>query len=418
MTAHSDTKQAVLQAVYEDNLGLPRSSHGKRRAPEREHTGDAAIEPSQRLAGNYRTMLVSLALVIALLGWTFFAVSPAPLMADETSVDETSAVEPLTDSLPTTAVALSRITPGVEPPMRLWREVAAPFAADQSLGGGVDQYDQMLSQLSIPMADLFDLNVHTIVIDPGHGGNDPGAVGSQGFLEKDITLDIANRLREKLERSSRYRVLLTREDDSKVKLKDRVAYAKANHADLFISVHINSVPQQAGSVNYVETYYFGPHSDQSTLELARRENRDSDYMIGDFQRIISRIGNTLKTEESAQLASAIHTQLYTNLKTHSGSLLDAGAKPGPFLVLLGVEVPSVLVEVSCISNKAEEARLGTAEYRDSVAQYLESGIIQYLQQRSTDNKTDGVISEHVEEQEGKDVSRGDRSGNFPVGGVG
>jgi N-acetylmuramoyl-L-alanine amidase len=249
------------------------------------------------------------------------------------------------------------------------------------------------------VANLFDLKVQTIVIDPGHGGRDPGAVGHGGLKEKDIALDIARRLRDKLLVAGNYRVLLTREDDSLVRLKERVAFAKQSQADLFISIHINSVPEHAGPLNYVETYYFGPHADQRTLDLAEKENRDSDYAMGDFRAIIARIGDTLKTEESARLAAAIHERLYTNLKRHSSDILDAGAKTGPFVVLLGVEVPSVLVEVSCISNETEADRLNTPSYRDSVAGYLEMGVVEYLNQRTARVKSDGVSTPYVAQQD-------------------
>ena len=257
----------------------------------------------------------------------------------------------------------------------------------------------MLTSLGMPMADLFNLKVQTIVIDPGHGGIDPGATGQRGLKEKDVTLDIARRLRDKLAASGDYRVLLTREQDRKVFLKERVAFAKKNRADLFISIHINSLPPGSESVNYVETYYFGPHTDQRSLDLAEKENHDSDYVMGEFREVIARIGDTLKTEESRELASSIHTNLFNDLKRRNRDLIDAGSKTGPFMVLLGVEVPSVLVEVSCISNKAEEARLGRPEYRDSVADFLEAGIVEYLQRRTYPETIEGGKTQNVAQQE-------------------
>jgi N-acetylmuramoyl-L-alanine amidase len=153
-------------------------------------------------------------------------------------------------------------------------------------------------------------------------------------------------------------------------------------------------------VNYVETYYFGQHTDKRSLELAEKENHDSDYAMGDFREVIARIGDTLKTEESKELANAIHGRLYSSLKKRNRSLLDAGSKTGPFVVLLGVEVPSVLVEVSCISNKAEETRLSKPEYRDDVAGFLKTGIVEYLEQRGYRRSVEGGKIEHVAKQEG------------------
>ena len=217
---------------------------------------------------------------------------------------------------------------------------------------------------------------------------------------EDVALDIARRLRDKLVMAGNYRVLLTREKDRKVFLKERVAFAKDNRADLFISIHINSLPAEAASVNYVETYYFGPHTDQRSLELAEKENHDSDYAMGDFREVIARIGDTLKTEESKELANAIHGRLYSSLKRRNRNLIDAGSKTGPFVVLLGVEVPSVLVEVSCISNKAEETRLSKPEYRDDVAGFLKTGIVEYLEQRGYRRSVEGGKIQHVAKQEG------------------
>ena len=285
--------------------------------------------------------------------------------------------------------------PESEQPSRLEPAQAIKDAALVTTG----HYDSMLTSLGMPMADLFNLKVQTIVIDPGHGGIDPGATGQRGLKEKDVTLDIARRLRDKLAASGDYRVLLTREQDRKVFLKERVAFAKKNRADLFISIHINSLPPGAGSLNYVETYYFGPHTDQRSLDLAEKENHDSDYVMGEFREVIAKIGDTLKTEESKQLASSIHTNLFNDLKRRNRDLIDAGSKTGPFMVLLGVEVPSVLVEVSCISNKAEEARLSRPEYRDSVADFLEAGIVEYLQRRAYPGTIEGGKRQNVAQQE-------------------
>jgi N-acetylmuramoyl-L-alanine amidase len=260
-------------------------------------------------------------------------------------------------------------------------------------------YDAMLASLGVPMADLFNLKVQTIVIDPGHGGIDPGATGQRGLKEKDVTLDIARRLRDKLAASGDYRVLLTREEDRKVFLKERVAFAKTNQADLFISIHINSLPPGAEAVNYLETYYFGPHADQRSLELAEKENRESDYAMGDFRGVIARIGDTLKTQESRDLADSIHRHLFSDLKRINHGFSDAGSKTGPFMVLLGVDVPSVLVEVSCISNKAEETRLGRPEYRDKVADFLKSGIVEYLERRPSPGTIQKGKTQYVVKQE-------------------
>jgi N-acetylmuramoyl-L-alanine amidase len=391
VNAHTDTKRTVLRGVYEDNLGIPRSSTGKGRsrfAPEPQ----PAREPSGRQG---RLFLIALLGLVVLLGINFrMIVSLDGLGPVAMQINGKQTRRPAAALGPAQTGGGANTVP--DPDLLNDTEI---MQLVESSGGTTEQYDTMLSHLGMPMADLFGLKVQTIVIDPGHGGIDPGATGHQGLREKDVVLDIARRLRDKLAQDGNYRVLLTRERDTKVYLKQRVAFARENHADLFISLHINSLPVAAGPVNYVETYYFGPHQDQRSLELAEKENRDSDYVLGDFRKIIARIGDTLKTEESEQLAGSIHRHLYDSLKQYSSGLMDAGAKTGPFVVLLGVDVPSVLVEISCISNKAEETRLSTSGYRDSVAGFLKAGIVGYLERRTQRINTEGGNLANVVTQE-------------------
>ena len=390
MSQHSDIKRAVLRGVYEDNAGISRSVH----RPGQSNIVAAAQVPAQRSRYRGRVILVALLAVLALIGVNFRLVTvdgSGPIAMQVVKTQPLQLPEaPLSVLLKPENDVLES-----EQPSRLEPAQAIKDAALVTTG----HYDSMLTSLGMPMADLFNLKVQTIVIDPGHGGIDPGATGQQGLKEKDVTLDIARRLRDKLAASGDYRVLLTREQDRKVFLKERVAFAKKNRADLFISIHINSLPPGSGSMNYVETYYFGPHTDQRSLDLAEKENHDSDYAMGDFREVIARIGDTLKTEESKELAGSIHTHLFNDLKRRNRDLIDAGSKTGPFMVLLGVEVPSVLVEVSCISNKAEEARLSRPEYRDSVADFLEAGIVEYLQRRAYPGTIEGGNAQNVAQQE-------------------
>jgi N-acetylmuramoyl-L-alanine amidase len=137
------------------------------------------------------------------------------------------------------------------------------------------------------------------------------------------------------------------------------------------------------SDNLVETFYFGPQADKRILELAEKENAGSGYAVADFRQVIERISDTLKTQESKDLAALLHRQLYTNLKRENRQLSNAGIKTAPFVVLLGSDVPSVLAEVSCLSNEREARNLETPEYRDKVAGYLRDGILEYLDQQRT-----------------------------------
>jgi N-acetylmuramoyl-L-alanine amidase len=391
MSRHSDIKKAVLRGVYEDNAGIPRSVH----RPGQSGVVAVAQGPAPRPGYLGRVLLVVVLALVTLFGVNFRLVTidgsgPIAMQVVKKQPLPVPAIPMSMLPGPVDDPALESERPSSLEPARVLKDAALITTR---------HYDAMLTGLGMPMADLFNLRVQTIVIDPGHGGIDPGATGQQGLKEKDVVLDIARRLRDKLVAYGDYRVLLTREQDRKVFLKERVAFAKKNRADLFISIHINSLPPGGGSLNYVETYYFGPHTDQRSLDLAEKENHDSDYVMGDFREVIARIGDTLKTEESKELASSIHTHLFNDLKRRNRDLIDAGSKTGPFMVLLGVEVPSVLVEVSCISNKAEESRLSRPEYRDSVADFLEAGIVEYLQRRAYPGTIEGGKTQNVAKQE-------------------
>lgn len=240
-------------------------------------------------------------------------------------------------------------------------------------------YGLLLNSERVRVSSVFGLDVQTIVIDPGHGGKDPGAVGSLGTSEKDIVLDIGLRLRDALTGSGRYTVVMTRSRDEFISLADRVNVANAGRTDLFISLHVNAIPQK--EYNVTETYYFGPPTDKYTLRLAEQENRGSEIQAGDFKNMIKKIGDTMKEQESALLAASIQKSLYTNMKKYDRTISDNGIKIAPFVVLLGVDAPSVLVEISCITKKDEEANLKKTEYRQRIASFIREGVTSYLEQR-------------------------------------
>lgn len=230
----------------------------------------------------------------------------------------------------------------------------------------------------ISIAKVFGLKVKRIMIDPGHGGSDPGTSGIIGTKEKDVALDIAKRLKSRLERYN-YEVLMTRQEDKTVSLQKRVELANSSMVDLFISIHLNYLPTRPA--NIIETYYFGLSSDEEVLKLAEKENTDSPYGHGEFKNVLERVNSTMKYEESHRLADSIQRSLFTNIKRIDSEVMDFGIKRAPFVVLLGVEMPSVLVEVSCLSNKVEELRLNTWNYREKIAHYIEVGILNYLRNK-------------------------------------
>ncbi|NOZ54558.1 MAG: N-acetylmuramoyl-L-alanine amidase [Gammaproteobacteria bacterium] len=293
------------------------------------------------------------------------------------------------------AALLAPVLPHERPVIENFKPVSLPNASSPSLPGlFVDEgvFEDLeafelrqatvtpenyhaLAGAGIPLAQLFGLNVKTIVIDPGHGGKDPGAVGASVY-EKDIALDVAKRLRDRLLEYEGYRVLMTREVDETMALNDRVNFANANSADLFISIHVNYFPGDQKS--FIETYYFGPTDDSKIAELAARENNNSHYPYAEFKEIILKIGDTLKSQESKQLAYAVQRNLHKQMHKIDKGTRDHGIKAAPFVVLLGLDAPGILAEVSCLCNRDEEQRLKTSEHRESIASFLEKGIVTYL----------------------------------------
>jgi len=229
---------------------------------------------------------------------------------------------------------------------------------------------------SVNFARLFGLRVNTIVIDPGHGGKDPGAVTDDGNFEKDIVLALALKLRERLMLRGNYTVLLTRHGDQSVALQQRVEYANSQNADLFISLHLNSFPSQ--TKNFIETYYFGNSDDEQVTRLAELENAESHYHYAEFNHMIQHISDTMKFQESKRLAEFVQQSLYANVKRFDRSTANHGIKPGPFVVLLGLKSPAILAEVANLTSHGVEKRLKSSEYQDRIAKFLENGIVNYL----------------------------------------
>lgn len=264
---------------------------------------------------------------------------------------------------------------------------ARPAGPDRAAGPGAPALDpaDFTVARGLPLSRAFDLGVKTILLDPGHGGDDTGAIGRGGTREKDVALDIAQRLRRRLQAHGPLEVLLTRDADQTLPLAERVALAHANRADLFVSIHLNFLPNKP--INIVETFYFGPGTDAAALELARRENSGATPGMSELRQIIERMETQLRREESPRLAKAIQESLYRNSRRVDAGVIDHGTKRGPFVVLNQAEVPAVLAEVSCLSNAAEEARLATAEHRENIAAYLESGILAYLRNGETTHES-------------------------------
>jgi N-acetylmuramoyl-L-alanine amidase len=216
----------------------------------------------------------------------------------------------------------------------------------------------------------------TIVIDPGHGGKDPGARGQRGTEEKDITLKVALKLRDLLSRQAGVRVLMTRERDQFVELEDRAKFANGQEADLFVSIHVNSHPQR--SVKGIEIYHFGEAKDQRALEVAARENGTPLNSTGvGWEYLVADLLTAKKIEASLELAWSAKEAMVTNLNGHY-ALVDHGVKTAPFYVLRFTSMPSILAEIAYISNSAEEELLRTGLFTTRVAEALEEGVNTFL----------------------------------------
>lgn len=226
---------------------------------------------------------------------------------------------------------------------------------------------------------LFQLGVTTIVIDPGHGGADPGALNHQGLTEKEITLDVALRLKGLLE-GARFKVEMTRSRDETVSLKDRALFANERRGDLFVSIHVNAVPRPESRL--VETYYLGPSDDRRVMELAGTENRGSGYTMSNFKKLLEGIYADVRQSESRTFAQAVQKELFEGLRKGNPALENHGVKSAPFVVLIATEMPGILAEVSCISNEAEARNLAHAEYRQTIARALFEGLNSYAAERT------------------------------------
>ncbi len=220
------------------------------------------------------------------------------------------------------------------------------------------------------------LKIGKIVIDPGHGGHDTGTIGPNGLEEKDLVLDVSLRLGKLLASRLGAQVVFTRKDDTFIPLEDRTAIANHEAADLFVSVHANSSrdPDARG----VETYYLNFTSSPDALEVAARENAVSEKSIHELQDLVKKIALKEKIEESHEFAGDVESALHAGLAVKNPGLRDRGVKKAPFIVLIGANMPSILAEISFVSNPGDERRLKTPEYRQKIAESLYRGIAKYV----------------------------------------
>jgi len=220
------------------------------------------------------------------------------------------------------------------------------------------------------------LKIGRIVVDAGHGGHDSGTLGPGGIQEKDVVLDVALRLGKLLRQRMGSEVIYTRDDDTFIPLEERTAIANKSQADLFISVHANSSgdPTARG----VETYYLNFTTSPDALEVAARENAVSDESIHELSGLVKKITLKDKIDESREFAANVDTALYAGLERGNPGLRDRGVKKAPFVVLIGANMPSILAEISFLTNPDDAAQLHDPQYRERIAESLYRGVAKYV----------------------------------------
>jgi len=221
------------------------------------------------------------------------------------------------------------------------------------------------------------LGIGRIVIDAGHGGHDSGTLGVDGIEEKDVVLDVALRLGKLLHDRLGAEIIYTRSDDTFIPLETRTAIANKAQADLFLSIHANSSSDL--TARGVETYYLNFTSDPSALDVAARENAVSGESIHQLSSLVKKIALKDKIDESREFASDVEGSLYTGLERGNGGLKDRGVKKAPFVVLIGANMPSILAEISFITNPRDATQLRQPDYRERVAESLFRGVAKYEQ---------------------------------------
>jgi len=227
-----------------------------------------------------------------------------------------------------------------------------------------------------PLASKPAAPVKTIVIDPGHGGKDPGTIGRHGTTEKDVTLKIGLLLKDLLGTLPNTRVLMTRERDTFIELEDRAKFANGKEADLFISIHVNSHPHKG--IRGLEIYHFGEAKDQRALEVAARENGTPLNNTGvGWEYLVADLLTSKKIEQSLELAWTAKQAMVSNLNGRY-STIDHGVKTAPFYVLRFTTMPSILAEIAFMSNPAEEEQMRTQAFLSHIAESIFQGVKTYL----------------------------------------
>ena len=234
----------------------------------------------------------------------------------------------------------------------------------------------------VSISQQFGLKVRRIVLDAGHGGHDTGAVGPSGVREKDVTLAIAKKVREKLMAAlPDLEVVMTRDGDKFVELSERTKMANDTGADLFISIHANANPSR--KVRGVETYYLNITHDRYSIRLAARENaaHGDESSISDLQYILADLAMKSNVDDSIRLGRQVQSSVVGSLRNQYSDVQDLGLKHALFAVLIGARMPAILIETSFVSNRVEEKRLRSGQYQEALANGIVQGVRKFMEER-------------------------------------
>ncbi len=230
---------------------------------------------------------------------------------------------------------------------------------------------------SISLARQLGLGARRIVIDAGHGGHDPGTIGPRGLQEKELVLDVAQRLARLVRSELKAEVVMTRDGDIFIPLEERTAIANSKGADLFLSIHANASPNRRA--RGIETYFLNFARNAHAEGVAARENAISAATLKDLQGLVKAITLNSKIDESRDFAATVQESLVAGLRPHDATVQDRGVHTAPFYVLIGANMPSILAEIAFVSNPDEERKLRDHDYRDRIARSLLLGVTRYLE---------------------------------------
>lgn len=269
-------------------------------------------------------------------------------------------------------VATSYAPVGAEPKV-VAASLAPPKPADVNSVGGQS------------LIRALGLKIGRVVIDPGHGGHDPGMTGPSGLREKDVVLDISMRLAKLIEDELGAEAILTRDSDRFIDLQRRTRAANDAKADLFVSVHANA--SNTRSVRGVETFYLSLTADSWALKVASRENAASDRSVAELQDLLGKIARNDTLDESRELAAKIQTAVFSGLAEEVGGQRNRGVRKAPLLVLMGAKMPAILAEVGFLSNPSDEKLFKTSKHRQFVAERIFAGVREYVESLSSHHLT-------------------------------